>query len=265
LYDNGGSINDHNLWVFDLTRNFRSRITAENAGVQLQFPIWSSDGSAVYYEAIRNDKHGLCRRAPNPAAAEEMIVESGRGRITPLQCIGDRFLLYQTRRNGPNSDLWLMPLQGERKPVPLIQTKFNEMQAQISPDGHWLAYSSDESGEMQVYVSSFAVSSGQAGSQRYQVSLNGGVHPRWSRNGRELYFVSPAPAFMVAQPHASSGWERSRATELFPLSGYYPNNIQTPYDVTADGKFVISPLSAEAKLDFAILMNWRPPVGKQLK
>jgi eukaryotic-like serine/threonine-protein kinase len=262
LYDIGGSVAEHNLWVFDITRNFRSRITAEGPGVQLQFPIWSADGSTVYYEALRKDKHGLYRRAPNPAAAEEMIVEAGQARITPLQCIGDRFLIYQTRGNTLNSDLWLMPLEGERKAVPLIQTKFNEMQAQVSPDGHWLAYSADDSGEMQIYVSPFAPSSGQVGTQRYQVSLNGGVHPRWSRNGRELYFVSPAPALMAAQPHSTAGWERSNATELFALSGYYPNNIQTPYDVTTDGKFVISPLSAEAKLDFAILLNWRPPERK---
>jgi len=99
-------------------------------------------------------------------------VETTTGRVTPLQCIGERYLIYQTRSYGPNSDLWLMPLRGERKPVPLIQTKFNEEQAQVSPDGRWLAYTSDESGETQVYVRPFEVSSGQVGSNRYQVSLS---------------------------------------------------------------------------------------------
>ena len=63
---------------------------------------------------------------------------------------------------------------------------------------------------------------------------------------------------MGAQPDTRAGWERSHLTELFLLSGYYASNIQTPYDVTPDGKFVISPLSSEAKLDFAILLNWAP-------
>jgi Tol biopolymer transport system component len=257
LHDSGGSVSDHDLWTFDLARSFQSRITAEGPGTQ--FAIWSADGSTVISEAHRNQNYGLYRRNPSPTAAEEKLVEGTRERIVPNQSIADRFLIYQTRSAATGNDLWLLPLQGERKPAPLIQTKFNEQHAQVSPDGRWLAYSSDETGETQVYVRAFTAATGQIGAERHQVSLGGGVHPRWSRDGRELFFVSRVPSMMVARPDPAAGWERSRPDELFPLPGYYLNNIQTPYDVTSDGKFVLSLLSGEPNLDFAILVNWLPP------
>jgi Tol biopolymer transport system component len=257
LYDGGGSFVDRDLWVYDIARDFKSRITAEGPGAQ--FPIWSADGSAVIYEGLRDNIFGLYRRAPNATAREEKILEGNRDRIVANQSVADRFLIYQLRdTRGSNNDLWLVPLQGERKPVPLIQTQFSEQHAQVSPDGRWLAYSSNETGESQIFIRSFAAATGQVGAERHQISLAGGDHPRWSRDGRELYFGSPQEVMMAARPDPQGGWERCRPEELFPTPGYYGANTMTPYDVTPDGKFVISMLSGEANLDFAILLNWAP-------
>jgi serine/threonine protein kinase/Tol biopolymer transport system component len=256
LHDGGASYVDRDLWVFDMTRNFKSRITAEGPGTQ--FAIWSADGSAVFYEGHRYGKFGLYRRAPNAAAGEEKILDTGHDRIVPNQSVADRFLIYQSTDINSGFDIWLLPLQGERKPVPLIQTQFSEQQAQVSPDGRWLAYTSDETGESQIYLRSFTAATGQVGAERHQVSLAGGVHPRWSRDGRELYFVSPRPAMMVARPDPQAGWERSQPEELFPAPGYNRLNFATPYDVTPDGRFVLSMMDGEFNLDVAILLSWTP-------
>jgi serine/threonine protein kinase/Tol biopolymer transport system component len=255
LYDGGANFVDRDLWVYDIARDFKSRITAEGPGAQ--FPIWSADGSTVIYEGLRSNVYSLYRRAPNAAASEEKILEGNRDRIVANQSVADRFLIYQRRDPRGDTDLWLVPLQGERKPVPLIKTQFSERHAQVSPDGRWLAYSSDETGERQIFIRSFTAATGQVGAERHQVSLAGGEHPRWSRDGRELYFVSPQAAMMAARPDPQAGWKRCRPEELFPTPGF-SDNVMTPYDVTPDGKFVISMLSGEANLDFAIVLNWTP-------
>jgi serine/threonine protein kinase len=256
LHDGGASYVDRDLWVFDIARNFKSRITAEGPGTQ--FAIWSADGSPVFYEGYRNGKFGLYRRAPNATAHEEEILDVGQNRLVPNQSVADRFIIYQMMGSDSSFDLWLVPLQGERKPVPLIQTPFSEQGAQVSPDGRWLAYTSDETGETQVYIRPFTAATGQVGADRYQVSLAEGSHPRWSHDGRELYFVSARPSMMVVRPDPQSGWERAQPTALFPIAGYARNNFATPYDVTPDGRFVIPMPIGEFNLDFAILLNWTP-------
>jgi Tol biopolymer transport system component len=93
-----------------------------------------------------------------------------------------KFILYGLLSSKGATDLWLLPLFGDQKPTPFIQTEFNESQGRFSPDGRWVAYISNESGPFQIYVQSFPSSGG-----KWQVSTNGGAQPQWRRDGKELF------------------------------------------------------------------------------
>jgi Tol biopolymer transport system component len=96
-----------------------------------------------------------------------------------------RFLTYYRTDPKTGLDIWVLPLDGDRKPFPLIQTEFNESQSQFSPDGRWVAYVSDETGGPQIYVQSFPKLTG-----KWQVSTDGGTQPRWRHDGKELFYLA---------------------------------------------------------------------------
>jgi dipeptidyl aminopeptidase/acylaminoacyl peptidase len=104
-----------------------------------------------------------------------------------------RYLLYQENDPKTGWDIWALPMQGDRKPAPVLQSAFNERQAQFSPDGKWIAYVSDESGAQQVYIQAFP-SSGN----KWQVSTSGGSQPRWRRDGKEIYFSAAGKIWATA-------------------------------------------------------------------
>jgi Tol biopolymer transport system component len=110
-----------------------------------------------------------------------------------------RFLLYTAKDPETKSDLWVLPLQGDRKPISFLRTKFNEGSGQFSPDGRWLAYSSTDSGTEEVYVTHFPTGEG-----RWQVSQAGGTEPRWRRDGKEMFYIN-SKGVMTAVAIAANG------------------------------------------------------------
>src|SRR4029077_15422640 len=106
---------------------------------------------------------------------------------TPVSWSPDgRFIMYVSSGSATGNDLFVLPLSADRKPVPFLQTKFNEGAGQFSPDGRWVAYQSDESGKYEVYVAPFP---GPAG--KWQISTAGGTNPRWRRDGTEIFYMAP--------------------------------------------------------------------------
>ena len=103
-----------------------------------------------------------------------------------------KLLLYDERHPEKGFDLWALPLDGDRRPQPLLRTEFNESQAQLSPDGKFIAYISDESSRYEVYVATFPDMA-----NRWQVSRNGGQQPRWRGDGKELFYVAPEGDLMA--------------------------------------------------------------------
>jgi dipeptidyl aminopeptidase/acylaminoacyl peptidase len=140
-----------------------------------------------------------------------------------------RYLTYYrtdpTRRN----DIWVLPLFGNRKPFPLIQTEFNEWQPQFSPDGKWIAYVSDDSGSSQVYVQAFPMQSG-----RIPISIGGGMQPRWRRDGKELFYLAPDRKLMAVTVTAGATFEVDSPRPLFQTT-LEPAAFRQTYDVSADG------------------------------
>ncbi len=179
------------VWLQDLERGVPTKFTfgpetREGGGLVSRWQL-----SRFWERAIQAS---FFRKPANGAAAEEFLLQVG-GNATPLDISPDgKLLVYSDTGGNTKDDLWLLPLQGEHKPAKYLDTPFEERQAQFSPDGKWMAYSSDESGQVQVYVQPVPAT----GAKR-QISTQGGSGPRWRRDGKELYYLS-ADAQLTAVP-----------------------------------------------------------------
>lgn len=183
---------DDDIWVLDIVRDTSSRVTF-GQGISVS-PVWSPDGRDIAYGGQRG--HGafdLYRKAADGSGQEELLFKSNDDKRPFSWSHDGRFLIYGASPDrATHENLWVLPMQGEHKPFPLSQTKFAETGGQFSPDGRWVAYSSDETGRYEVYVKEFkdsaeAIVSGG----KWTISNDGGRAPKWRADGKELYYVNP--------------------------------------------------------------------------
>jgi eukaryotic-like serine/threonine-protein kinase len=156
------------------------------------------------------------------------------------------------------TDIYGLPLSGERKPFPIVQNAFNNMQPRVSPDGKWMAYSSSESGRFEVYVTGFP-----GGGAKWQVSTSGGSFPSWRRDGKELFLLDAADNMMAVDVNTAGTTVRiGTPRELFHAAGVQIQ--QGPYAVTADGKkFLINAGDVkEENQPFTLVQNWPAEIEK---
>lgn len=199
-----------------------------------------------------------CRELVSPPAngtgADELLFTSDRPKIASSWSSDNRFLLFQVLQPG-GYDIWVLPMSGDAKPVPLVQSAFNEAQADFSPNTRWIAYASNASERMDVYIRAFDSKSPGATSAAIQVSRDGGIRPRWTREGRELIFQAPSGAIMAVDisPDGRPGTPK----RLFTLPGSY-------WDVTADGnRFLVTAPPAEAgTTPITIVLDWAAKLPK---
>jgi dipeptidyl aminopeptidase/acylaminoacyl peptidase len=159
-------------------------------------------------------------------------------------------------------DLWTLPLKGEHKPVLLLKTNFEERRAQFSPDGKWVAYMSNESGQQEVYVRPSNGSSAQ-----WQISNGGGYFARWARDGKELFYLSSDGTLMAAPITVKgSAIDYFAGVPLFHtriVGGGTDVNLGIQFDVSRDGRFLINTLLDEVGASpITLLQNWNPKRAK---
>ena len=199
---------------------------------------------------------------PNGTGTPELLLPS-KANIVPTDWSRDgRFLLYMTGAlGGPTApeaagvDIWMLPLGGDRKPVPVLQTNFNELQARLSPDGRWMAYVSDESGRFEIYVKSFNAPSTTAPTPegKWLLSKGGGTEPRWSRDGRALFYLGVGGSVMAVDIKTTPAFEPGMPKPLFQIPAG-----ATIWDVAPDGqRFLLPVLTAESsRVPFTVVLNW---------
>jgi len=170
-----------------------------------------------------------------------------------------RFILYATFLSSPQTgaDLFVLPLFGDRKAHPFLQTPFNEIEGQFSPDGRWVAYTSNESGRYEVYVAPFPGPGG-----KWQVSTGGGTFPRWRRDGTEIFYLAPDKKLMMAAVNGKSGSFEVGAVK--PLFQTHATGSRYEYDVTADGqRFLINTAPEQtASAPVTVVLNWTAGLKK---
>jgi Tol biopolymer transport system component len=243
------------LWLLDSTRQMR--FTSGSAGNITLFPIWSPDGSRIAFEHVGSGSIKVSMK-PSTGGDEEVLLESPLVKVPTDWSPDGRFLLYYVPDPKTGTDLWVLPLDGQRVPFIFLKTEASELLGQFSPDGHWVAYQSNESGRHEIYVRPFP-----GPGEQFPISTAGGVYPRWSADGKELYYIAPDAKLMAVTISAKgSAFEAGTPTALFQTrrvgGGSNVVGRGPQYDVTPDGRFLINTEAGSGAAPITLLLNWKP-------
>ena len=248
-FSNAGS----DIWVLDIRKEVASRLTTDPSADT--FPVWSPDGRRVAFSSTRGGTSNLYERSVGVVGEDKVLLKSDAP-VSPRDWSSDgRYLFYTAR-----GDIWALPMFGDKKPMRVTETPFAELDPVLSPDGRWMAYSTDETGDDQIYIQSFP----QPGA-RQQVSGTGGFQPRWSRDGKELFYIRPDFTMMSVSVKASGPTlEVSAPVVLFrkQLALLGPAATQRNYSVSADRRFLMNVSPDDVPRPITVVLNWASTLKK---
>jgi eukaryotic-like serine/threonine-protein kinase len=241
------------VWVLDSARQIR--FTRGSPERVTRFPLWSPDAGRIAFEAIGANSVRLSAKPSAGGDDEEVLFESAETKIPCDWSRDGRFLIYYAPDPKTGTDLWVLPLDGAPKPFTFLKTEANELWGQFSPDGRWVAYQSNQSGRFEIYVRAFRGPGGQT-----LVSTGGGVYPRWSHDGKELYYIAPDARLMAVSISAKTTIEAGLPTALFQTrkvgGGLNVINRGHQYDVAPDGRFLVDVEAGATPPPLTLLMHW---------
>jgi len=256
------------IWADDLVRGLRMRLTFD-PDTDKGIPVWSPDGNRLLFATLRGGKAriGLYEKASDGASGEKLLVASDapdREWWATDWSRDGRFLLLSRGDmvNSAKADIWVLPLTGDGKSSLFLSAAAAVYDGHFSPDGRWVAYTSRESGRTEVYVVPFDAARylkegrGNAGpAGKWEVSTEGGNVPRWRRDGRELYYLTPDNHMMAVEVEGKgASFQVGRSQPLFLAP---TNPFELTYDVAPDGKrFVMSFAPEEDNDSLALMLNW---------
>jgi Tol biopolymer transport system component/tRNA A-37 threonylcarbamoyl transferase component Bud32 len=249
------------IWLLDAMADTAARMTYR-AGSQTN-PVWSGDGKRIAFQSRTDAGSGLYLKNADGTNLDQRLYESDRIVALTDWSPDGGFLVFTARGAASLSDIWVLPLSGDRQPRPFLETAFNKTQAQVSPDGRWIAYTSYESGRDEVYVESFPLPG-----HKQQVSSNGGVQPRWGDNGLDLFYVSSDQRLMAVPIQLGHPFRAGAPATLFRLrlipQGSQSIGLATLYDVSPDGqRFLCVIPPDESAAPMTVVLNWTAALAEQ--
>jgi Tol biopolymer transport system component/tRNA A-37 threonylcarbamoyl transferase component Bud32 len=248
-----GSLGKHNLWVYDLKRGTGSRLTIDSADDVN--PVWSQDGSRVLFSSNRAGVYDIYQQASDGLGSAQPVIQS-KDQVKYLNDLtaDGRYAIFDSGGASNDTALWTQPLFGDRKPSAFIGGGLRAISAQFSPNGHYVVYTSSETGRNEIYVQTFPQQTG-----KWQISASGGTDPIWRRDGKELFFLAPDEKLMAVDVNtASATLQAGIPKELFQaqtIPPWYWRNIYVP---SADGqRFLMLTPASEAKPEpITVVVNW---------
>jgi hypothetical protein len=255
------------VWLVDTIRNTPSRFTF-HPEKRYGGLVWSPDGARLFYSTDSNGFFNIMERISDGSGSERVLLSTGTGRAATSWSHDGRFLIYHEYDAKGGWDLWALPAQSAPKPFPLLRTDFSERQGQLSPDGKWLAYTSDESGMRQVYVSAFMISESGVPSLKgkWPISKDGGHSPRWNPMGKELFFIGENGVLQAVDLKSQERFEAGLPRPLFELSKWVTSaNWVYRYDVSPDGKsfWVAGRADSVDPSPITLVINWTTELPAQ--
>jgi Tol biopolymer transport system component len=255
--DSAGPDGNLNIWTLETDRGLRSRLTLHSPPTSDFAPVWSPDGNSIAFSSNVNEGFQVYRKSLRGQGKEDVLLAAPQITAPSDWSSDGRVLLYFTIDSKTGADVMGLPLQGGA-PFEVVRTNFNESAAQFSPDAKWIAYRSDKSGRSEVYVQPFPLGQGI----ERMISSGGGAQPRWSRDGRELFYVALDEQLMVASiTPAADGRSVTSGTPvpLFPtqVGGAVSGAAEQQYVVSRDGhRFLMATLPEEpAAPPITIILN----------
>jgi Tol biopolymer transport system component len=239
------------IWVLDLTRGVRTRVTFGPVGNVS--PIWSPDGKWIAYSSAQSGHFAICRKPSDGSGAEECLLNVEQQPGLHDWSRDGKYLMYSLPVvGGPSRQIFALPLEGDHKPSLLVERGAG---GKLSPDGRWLAYQSAESGRFEVYVMPFG-----GGQGKWQVSANGGQQPRWSADGKQLYYMDLTyNLFAVPVTNAGGALQFGAAEKL--ISNW--SAPQVFYDVSPDGKkFLLDRVEQQVSQSVTVVTNFTAGLKK---
>ena len=242
-----GVSNGTDLWIVDLERSMPSRFAVTNS-TEIDM-AWSPDGSRVAFSSKRSGRPEFyVARSDGSGSPELLPATDAQWKYLRDWSPDGKFLVFRVFDPVTKGDIWILPMTGDRKPEIYLKTAYEEGAGEVSPDGRWLAYTSDESGAQEVYVQSFPKPGGKV-----RISGDGGFGPRWSRGGKELLYSTRGNALVAVPIETGAELRPGAPHKLFTLS-----DLVTGGDVTADGeRYLISVATEAPHREIQLFLNWR--------
>jgi Tol biopolymer transport system component len=249
-----GADGHQSVWMYDLNRGISSRFTVGSE--DFQSPAWSPDGRFVVYTVSGQYRFYL---QATGASSEAQKLPTEQNPCVPGSWSPDGQLFVFSSQTSQGGDLWIQPVGGDKKPYPFLVTPANEIEGAISPDGHWIAFTADETGRYELYVSAFPSAVGKR-----QISSDGADAPQWLNGGRQLAYINDerklvivdvdarGQEFELGQSHISFGGKP------LPARPHDPSNWEVPVYMTSDGKRILLPIPVEtgSALPLNLVTNW---------
>jgi Tol biopolymer transport system component len=241
------------LWLAETERGGLTRFTlGQGSG-----PEWSPDSGRIVFASRRNGNLDLFEKSIRGGEEKPLLVTPPNVTTSDWSKDG-RYLLFLQANQKTLLDIYALPMAPPGQPFPVVQSAFEDLSGQFTPDGAWLAYQTNESGRHEVYLRPFRSEAG-----RIQISTDGGTQPRWRGDGKELYYLALDGRMMAVPVSFAADGTSARAgapVALFPTHIGGPGIGQKEYVAAPDGQrfLVDAPVTQDASLPITVILNWQP-------
>ena len=260
-------LQSHNidLWLYEIVRGIQTRFTFDpQADVA---PVWSPNGDRIVFSSNRKGRYNLYMKAASGSAPDELLTDfNARDKYVNDWSPDGKYILFETNADPKTKDdLWILPISGDRKPVPFLQTEFNENSGAFSPDMKWIAYVSDESGKYEIYVRHFVEPGSQKASAelgKWQISTNGGGVAIWRSDGKAIFYLVENKIMLAEVKTTGSTFEVLKVSQHMDLQA--KQQIRG-LDMSSDGKRILGQVtpSQEKSVPLTLVIDWNEELKKK--